>query len=253
MSLQGKVVLITGAGGGIGRVTAQAFAAAGAQLFLTDNRAAPLEETLAALPAGATAAFAVADVGDPASVQGLFAALIKRYGRLDSAFNNAGVGGGAKPLAEVDDAVWDQCLRVCLTGTFLCMREELRILQAQGQGGTIVNNCSVLGIKGGLGDASAPYTAAKHGIAGLTKNAAITYGPQGIRINAVCPGLIEAGLGLKVMERPAEKVEKLIAMHPQGRAGTAQEVASAVLWLASEQSSFVNGHLLAVDGGYSSR
>jgi len=252
MSLQGKVVLITGAGGGIGGVTAQAFAQAGARLYLTDNRREALDEALSALPKGTEAAGEVLDIGDAQAVSALFTALIKRYGRLDSAFNNAGIGGGGKPFAEVEDAVWDNCLRVCLTGTFLCMREELRLMQAQG-GGTIVNNCSVLGIKGGLGDASAPYTAAKHGIAGLTKNAAITYGSQNIRVNAVCPGLISAGLGLKVMQRPAEKVERLMSMQPQGRAGTAEEVAAAVLWLASEQSSFVNGHMLAVDGGYSCR
>lgn len=252
MSLQGKVVLITGAGGGIGRVTAQAFAAAGARLYLTDINRGLLDQTLATLPKGTEAEAEIADIGDKSAVAQLFARLAQRYGRLDSAFNNAGIAGGAKPLAEVEDAVWDNCLRVCLTGTFLCMREELRLMQAQG-GGTIVNNCSVLGIKGGLGDASGPYTAAKHGIAGLTKNAAITYGGQNIRVNAVCPGLIEAGLGLKVLQRPPEKVERLMAMQPQGRAGTAEEVAAAVLWLASEQSSFVNGHLLAVDGGYSCR
>lgn len=244
------VALVTGACGGIGAVTTRVFAARGYRLALTDIDGDRLERATAELRAGGTEAYGHAcDVGDADSVAGLFAWLERRYGRLDAAFNNAGVGGGGTPLAETDDARWDACLRVNLNGTYQCMKHEVRMMLAQGHG-AIVNNCSVLGINGG---ANAAYTASKHGIAGLTKSAAISYGARGLRVNAVCPGLIAAGLGLNILQRQADRGAEMIALHPAGRAGRAEEVAEAVAWLCSEQASFVNGHLLAVDGGYGCR
>ncbi|MFI4979815.1 MAG: SDR family oxidoreductase, partial [Nevskiales bacterium] len=136
-----------------------------------------------------------------------------------------------------------------LSGTWRCMKHEIRMMLNQEGGGAIVNNCSILGINGG---ANASYTATKHGIAGLTKSAAVSYAAKGVRVNAVCPGLIEAGLGLNVIRRGEEALRKFLSLHPIGRAGTAMEVVNAVLWLCSDEASFIHGHMMPVDGGYSS-
>lgn len=250
MNTTAPVALVTGACGGIGAVTARLFAQRGYRLALTDIDAQRLKQLAAELrEAGAEATAHVCDVGDTTAVATLFAWVADRYGRLDAAFNNAGVGGGGAALADTDDARWQACMHVNLNGTYLCMKQEVQMMLAQGRG-AIVNNCSVLGISGG---ANAAYTASKHGIAGLTKSAAISYGAKGLRINAVCPGLIAAGLGLNVLQRQADGGAGLVALCPMNRAGQAEEVAQAVAWLCSEQASFVNGHLLAVDGGYVSR
>jgi NAD(P)-dependent dehydrogenase (short-subunit alcohol dehydrogenase family) len=253
MSYENSVALVTGAASGIGRVTAQAFAAAGARLAICDVNEEGVQAFAEELRGQGTETLAMTvNVGVSSQVTALFEAIQAKWGRLDCAFNNAGVGGGGLPLLETDDESWMNCVQVNLSSVFYCMRAEIRMMTALG-GGTIVNNCSVLGIKGGLGAAGAAYTATKHGVAGLTKNAAIAYGAQGVRVNAVCPGLISAGLGLKVLQRPPEQVATLISAQPLGRAGSSQEVADAVLWLCSPQSSYVTGHLLAVDGGFSAR
>ena len=220
------VALVTGACGGIGAVTARLFAQRGYRLALTDIDAQRLEQLVSELrEAGAQVVGHACDVGEPAAVAALFAWLSDRYGQLDAAFNNAGVGGGGAALADTDDARWQACMRVNLNGTYLCMKQEVHMMLAQGRG-AIVNNCSVLGISGGA---------------------------KGLRVNAVCPGLIAAGLGLTVLQRQADGGAGLVALCPMNRAGQAEEVAQAVAWLCSEQASFVNGHLLAVDGGYVSR
>jgi len=241
------VVLVTGSCGGIGSVTADLFAQRNYRLALTDLDPDQLKaQTERLSEQGADVEGFACDIANAHSVERLFARVIDRFGRIDAAFNNAGRGGGAVPLTETEDDLWHACLQVNLTGTFLCMKQELKIMTAQGRG-SIVNNCSILGLHGG---ASAPYTASKHGIAGLTKTGALSYASKGIRVNAVCPGLIDAGLGLKVLSRPPEVVQSLIAMHPMARPGTASEVAAAVVWLSSPEASFINGHLLSVDGGY---
>lgn len=241
------VVLVTGSCGGIGKVTADLFAKHHYRLALTDLDLDQVSEQASRLAEqGVDVEGFACDITDAHSVGRLFDRVIDRFGRIDAAFNNAGRGGGAVPLTETEDDLWHACIQVNLTGTFLCMKQELKIMSAQGYG-SIVNNCSILGLHGG---ASAPYTASKHGIAGLTKTGALSYASKGIRVNAVCPGLIDAGLGLKVLSRPPEVVRSLIDMHPMARPGTAAEVASAVVWLSSPEASFINGHMLSIDGGY---
>ncbi|MDR3417975.1 MAG: SDR family oxidoreductase [Nevskia sp.] len=246
---QAKTILITGGGGGIGSVTALAFAGRGYRVAVCDVRLDAAQATVDAVrSAGGQADAYGADIGDAAQTADLFARLAADYGRLDAAFNNAGLGGGGVPLLDISEEDWERNVRVNLTGTWRCMKHEVKLMLAQG-GGCIVNNCSILGINGG---ANASYTATKHGIAGLTKSAAISYAAKGVRVNAVCPGLIEAGLGLNVIKRGDEALRRFLALHPAGRPGTALEVAKAVLWLCSDDASFTHGHLLAVDGGYGS-
>lgn len=248
-----RIVLITGAAGGIGTATAEQFVDAGDTVVVSDLDAIAAERTAEALRVRCQddqRAWAQAtDVADRAAVGTLFEAIRKRHGRLDCAFLNAGIGGGGTPLLETDDAIWDACLRVNLDGTYNCLKQAVRLMLASG-GGAIVNNCSILGVNGG---ASAAYTATKHGIAGLTKSIAVAYSGQGIRCNAVCPGLIDAGLGARTVRAGGAKAEAFIKLHPAGRPGTAVEVANAVRWLCSPESSFVTGELMMVDGGYSAR
>lgn len=245
-----KSILITGAGGGIGRVTSLEFAKRGWRVAAADFNAQSCAETVALIAAagGEADAFTV-DITDTLSVQKLVADVKDRYGRLDAAFNNAGQASIRVPLAEVKESDWDRVLRTNLTGTFLCMKYEILLMLEQG-GGCIVNNSSVFGVGGGL---SAAYTASKHGISGLTKSAAIAYAEKNIRVNAVCPGLIEAGMGIRSLASPRSNPQQLIAGAPINRTGQADEVAHAVVWLCSDEATFVHGHLLAVDGGYGAR
>jgi len=241
-----KTVLVTGGGGDIGRVAASMFAEAGYRVAVSDLRETAAIETVDIIrAAGGQADPYVADVGDGASVASLFQRIEADYGQLDAAFNNAGRGGGGVPLVDADDALWDDCLRINLTGTYYCMKQELRMMLKRGQG-VIVNNSSLWGLHGGP---TAAYTASKHGVVGLTKHAAVTYASKGLRINAICPGIISAGLGLKVLSRPADVVEKTLAKVPANRAGTAAEVAAAAIWLCSDAASYMNGHMMAIDGG----
>lgn len=250
MSTSGtRTVLVTGGGGGIGRVTALLFAQRGYRVAVSDIQLDTAQQTVEQIrSSGGTADAYCTDVGDGHSVDELFGRLKADYGRLDAAFNNAGRGGGASPLDQTDDQLWDDCIRINLTGTYLCMKHELRMMLELGHG-SIVNNSSINGLRGNV---SAPYTASKHGVVGLTRSAAVAYAAKNIRVNAVCPGLIAAGLGNVLMRRPDDQVAQMIARHPVGRAGTAEEVAYAVIWLASDEASFVTGQALAIDGGLSS-
>lgn len=244
------VALITGGGGGIGRAAALAFARAGYRVAIADiDAAAAQSATDAVTGAGFDALALSVDISDGGAVQALLQQIRQHYGRLDAAFNNAGASSLRTPLADVDDADWARVMSTNVTGTFLCMKHQIRWMLEQG-GGCIVNNCSVFGLSGGI---SATYTASKHAIAGLTRSAAISYAKQGIRINAVCPGLIDAGMGARFKERGAEDLGSVIALHPAGRIGSAEEVADAAVWLCSEQARYIHGHLLPVDGGYSAR
>lgn len=245
-----RTVLITGAAGGIGHRTAEVFSAAGYRLLLTDRDEQRLQSVRDALVAdGADVDGIAADLSDAASVEQLFSTLRSRHERLDAAFNNAGVGAGRKSLTDLSEDEWFLCMNSNLNGTWRCMKQEILWMLETG-GGRIVNNASIFALNGGP---SAAYTAAKHGIAGLTRSAALTYAAKGIRVNAICPGLIEAGLGLRAIANPADPKLDPVSLHPVGRAGQADEVAQAALWLCSDQASFVHGHLLAVDGGYSAR
>ncbi|AXQ31523.1 SDR family oxidoreductase [Solimonas sp. K1W22B-7] len=242
--------LVTGGGGGIGRVACIEFARAGYRVAVCDRKAEQAEETVAAVRELGGEAFAyTVDIGDGPQVQKMIGSLRESFGRIDAAFNNAGMPALRVPLADVDEADWDRVVRTNLTGTFLCMKYEILAMLEQG-GGCIVNNSSVFGVGGGM---SAPYTATKHGICGLTKSAAIAYAEQGVRINAVCPGLIEAGMGLRVLARPHPDPRTVIATSPINRTGAAEEVAKAVVWLCSTSASYIHGHMLAVDGGYGAR
>jgi NAD(P)-dependent dehydrogenase (short-subunit alcohol dehydrogenase family) len=246
--MQGKVALVTGASAGIGRATALAFAQSGAQVVVSDVAVEGGEETVRLIKAAdGEAIFVQADVAKESDVEALVRTTIKQYGRLDYACNNAGIEGVSLPTAEYPTEIWQKVIAVNLTGVWLCMKHEIPALLKNG--GAIVNMASILGTVG-FANASA-YTAAKHGVIGMTKVAAIEYATQGIRINAVCPGFIATPMLERagMLENP-ELREMLENMHPVKRMGRPEEIASAVVWLCSAESSFVTGHAMLVDGGY---
>jgi NAD(P)-dependent dehydrogenase (short-subunit alcohol dehydrogenase family) len=249
-SLQGRVALITGAAGGIGRSTALAFAAQGARLAVADIDLAGVEETahLVTAQGGEALAFQV-DVTQAAAVEGLVQRTVAAFGRLDMAHNNAGIAYASvaemKPTAEQDEALFDRIIGVNLKGVWLCMKAELPQMVAQG-GGAIVNTASVLGLVGGKGLAA--YVASKHGVAGLTKTAALEYARYKIRVNAVCPGVVQTAMVEPILAEP--KYERgWLASQAIRRTADPAEIAAAVVWLCSDAASFVTGHLMAVDGG----
>jgi NAD(P)-dependent dehydrogenase (short-subunit alcohol dehydrogenase family) len=248
--LEGKVALITGAASGIGQATALLFGEEGAKLVLADVNDRGGEETVRLITERGGEAFHVrCDVSDPPQAQALIAAAVERFGRLDCAFNNAGIGGTSAPLADYELDAWNQVLAINLTGVFLCMRGELRQMVAQGSG-AIVNAASVVGVIGY--PYLAAYTAAKHGVIGLTRTAALEYARHGIRVNAVCPGWTETPMVMDEGPRPASDPEvygALAGLGPMKRLATPIEIAGAVAWLCSDAASFVTGHPLVVDGG----
>lgn len=240
----GKVALVTGASGGIGRSTALAFAGSGARVVVSDVDDAGGEETAAMIgAAGGTAVYQRCNVADAGAVKALVARAVQEYGRLDFAHNNAGINNmGAD---EYQDDVWDRSLAINLSGVMYCMREEAEVMLAQG-GGAIVNTASINGLVGN--PAQPGYTATKHGVIGLTRHGALRWAKAGVRVNAVCPGVIETPMTAPLLANP--DMRKLLdSMTPMGRMGHAEEIASAVLWLCSDQASFVTGHPLVVDGG----
>lgn len=240
----GKVALVTGASGGIGRATALAFAASGASVVVSDVNDAGGQETAAMIvAAGGKAVFQHCNVADGAEVKALVARAVSEYGRLDFAHNNAGINNmGAD---EYQDEVWDRSIAINLSGVMYCMREEAEVMLAQGKG-AIVNTSSINGL---VGNGAQPgYTATKHGVIGLTRHGALRWAKNGIRVNAVCPGVIETPMTAPLVANPDMRA-LLDSMTPMGRMGQAEEIAAAVLWLCSDQSSFVTGHPLVVDGG----
>ena len=251
MTMQGKVAMVTGASTGIGRAAALAFARDGVQLALGDvdvERGAATVAEVAAL--GCEAIFLRADVSDGVSVADLVRGTVDRFGRLDFAFNNAGIEGSQAPTADCTIENWNRTIAVNLTGVFLCMREEIPRMLEHG-GGVIVNNSSVAGLVGFAGIPA--YTASKHGILGLTKTAALEYATLGIRVNAVCPGVIQTEMITRFTHGDAEAASQLLQTEPVGRLGTPNEIADAVIWLCSERASFVTGQAIAVDGGFVAR
>jgi NAD(P)-dependent dehydrogenase (short-subunit alcohol dehydrogenase family) len=199
---------------------------------------------------GVDATFVHADVSQPGDVANLMRATIDRFGHIDFAVNNAGVEGVPAPTADCTIENWDRTIGINLTGVFLCMREEIPRLLDNG-GGAIVNISSVAGLVGFAG--SPAYVASKHGIVGLTKTAALEYATQGIRVNAVCPGVIDTEMITRFTHGSPEATEQLTQAEPVGRLGGPDEIADAVVWLCSDRSSFVTGHALAVDGGFVAR
>lgn len=241
---EGKVALVTGASGGIGRATAMAFAASGAKVVVSDVNEAGGEETVGLIAsAGGTALFQRCNVADAGEVKSLVALTVDKFGRLDFAHNNAGINNmGAD---EYQDDIWDRSIAINLSGVMYCMREEAEVMLAQGKG-AIVNTSSINGLVGN--PAQPGYTATKHGVIGLTRHGALRWAKSGIRVNAVCPGVIETPMTAPLAANPDMR-KVLDAMTPMGRMGQAEEIAAAVLWLCSDQASFVTGHPLVVDGG----
>jgi NAD(P)-dependent dehydrogenase (short-subunit alcohol dehydrogenase family) len=246
-SYAGKAVLVTGGAGGIGRAAALAFARAGARVAVSDVNAAGGEETVGLITrAGGEAVFVKADVSREAEVEALVAKTVAAFGRLDCAFNNAGIEEESKPLADCDEALFDRIMAVNVKGAWLCMKHEIRQMLKQG-GGAIVNTASVAGLAGA--PLQPVYAASKHAVVGMTRTAAAEYGKAGIRINSVCPGVIRTPMLERALEREPRREKNIVKVHPIGRIGEADEIAGAVLWLGSEAASFVTGHQLAVDGG----
>lgn len=246
----GKVVLITGGGSGIGRATAVAFAREGAQVVVSGRDSEKLRQTVKEIEAEGGAADAVAaDVGVGAEVERLVTETVRRHGKLDIAFNNAGVLGSPAPTADLDEDGFTAVVRTNLTGTWLCMKHEIAQMRAGG-GGVIVNMASNIGSHIRL-PGMAAYAASKAAVDVLTRTAARDHIAEGIRINAVSPGSTDTGMSFRPGETEADRAERLGAVIPLGRIGKVEEVAAAVLWLASDESASVVGHDIVLDGGAS--
>ena len=246
-SFAGKVAFVTGAASGIGRATALAFAREGASVVVADASEPGSQETARMIKEGGGRALAVrCDVSQAEDVKAALDKTVETFGRPDYAFNNAGVEQPVMPVADLTEEEWDRIVDIDLRGVFLCMKHEIPLMLKQG-GGAIVNTSSGAGVKGIPGQAA--YCAAKYGVVGLTKAAALDYAKSNIRINAVCPGIIETPMMDRFSGGTPEGRERVIAQEPVGRMGRPEEIAAAVLWLCSDATAFVVGHALVVDGG----
>jgi NAD(P)-dependent dehydrogenase (short-subunit alcohol dehydrogenase family) len=246
--LQGKVALITGGTSGIGRDASVLFAKAGAKVVVAGRREAEGKETINMVRAAAgDGIFVKADVSNAPDVEALVRKTVEKFGRLDIAFNNAGIEGEWVPITEQSEEDWDRTIDINLKGVWLCLKHEIRQMLKQGGGGAIVNMSSIAGLIGGGG--AATYCASKHGVLGLTKCAALENGKSGIRVNAVCPAVIETDMAERLFADPG--VNKfLLSLHSLGRFGRPTEIAEAVVWMCSDSASFMTGQSLTLDGGF---
>jgi NAD(P)-dependent dehydrogenase (short-subunit alcohol dehydrogenase family) len=248
---QNKVALVTGGSYGIGRATAIAFARRGAKLVIADWKEDKDNETVKQVKeAGSEGVFVRCDVSSSKEVTALMNQCISTYGQLDYAFNNAGIEGVQGKTHECSEENWDQTISINLKGIWLCMKMEIPYMLKNGKG-VIVNCSSVAGLNGFPGLPA--YVASKHGIVGLTKTAALEYAEQGIRINAVCPGVIHTNMIDRLTGKSKETEKQFTEMEPVGRMGTPEEIAEAVIWLCSDAASFVTGVAMPVDGGFDAR
>ena len=246
--LDGKVALITGAGSGIGRASALAFAREGARVAVADIVVEGGEETVRMVKeAGGEAFFIKVDVANAADVEAMVNTVVDTYGRIDCAYNNAGIEGRLASTDAYPEDVFDKVIAINLTGVWLCMKYELPHMLKQGSG-AIVNTASGAGLIGVAGMSA--YVASKHGVVGLTKTAALEYAKSGIRVNAVCPGLIQTPMVERITAEQPQLGEALVAAEPIGRTGKPEEIAESAVWLCSDAASFVTGHAMSVDGGF---
>ena len=247
--LQDKIILVTGGASGIGRASAKQFSADGATVIVVDINVAAADAVVAEIEAAGGAARALsADVADEDAMRALISDVAARYGRLDGAFNNAGIEGPTAKIVDVSLQQWDSVLRVNLTGVFVCIKTQVEQMLRQDAGGSIVSTASVAGLVGLAGAAS--YNAAKHGVIGLTKTVALEYASRNIRVNAVCPGFIDTPMLHRVTDASVKIRDQLIAAIPMRRVAQADEIADAAAWLLSERASYMNGVAVPVDGGW---
>jgi len=249
--LQGKVALVTGGGSGIGRATALRLAKEGAKIMIADYVPEGAERTVKMIKdAGGEASCLAADVSVTKQVEMMINKTVETYGRLDYAFNNAGIEGTIADTVSYPEDSFDRTIAINLKAVWLCMKYEIPQMLKQG-GGSIVNTASTLGLVALEG--AAAYTAAKHGVVGLTKTAALEYAQKNIRVNCVCPGFIRTAMVERAMDKAMLAEEQMIAIEPIGRLGKPEEIAEGVCWLFSDAASFVTGHSLTIDGGWTAR
>jgi NAD(P)-dependent dehydrogenase (short-subunit alcohol dehydrogenase family) len=251
-ALEDKVALVTGGVAGIGRAAALAFAEAGAKVAICDVKVERGHDLVRLIESrGGRAIFSEADVSRPAAVDKVVADTVSAFGRLDCAFNNAGIEGQLAATESCTEENFDRTIAINLKGVWLCLRREIEQMLRQGSGGAIVNMSSVAGLVGFAGLPA--YVASKHGVIGLTKTAALEHAKDGIRINAVCPGVIRTEMIDRLTGNDPATEKQFVELEPMGRMGTPQEIGTAAVWLCSDAASFVTGHALAVDGGFVAR